>query len=171
MNTNTDNTRKKKKKKKKKKEWISSRRALQQKSGKASTLERLPECEQPVLESTDKEKWGPHGRNVEISAEKTVAEEEGVRGRGGNNNNNNNEESDTRIILRVLFENRLKKRDLEWRLCYKALTVIDYLIANGSETIRREIQRRIGRDLQPLKTFEHRDPEKGETKGLTSDRK
>ncbi len=51
-------------------------------------------------------------------------------------------------------------------MCYKALTVIDYLIANGSETIVREIQRRIGRDLQPLKTFEHRDPEKGRDEGI-----
>ena len=44
--------------------------------------------------------------------------------------------------------------------------MIDYLIANGSETIVREIQRRIGRDLQPLKTFEHRDPEKGRDEGI-----
>ena len=142
--------------------------ALQQKVRKGVyALKGLSECEQLVLESTDKEKWGPHGEQLKSLAEKTVAEEEGVRGRGGNNNNNNNnEESDTRIILRVLFENRLKKRDLEWRLCYKALTVIDYLIANGSETIVREIQRRIGRDLQPLKTFEHRDPEKGRDEGI-----
>ena len=145
--------------------------ALQQKVRKGVyALKGLSECEQLVLESTDKEKWGPHGEQLKSLAEKTVAEEEGMRGRGGNNNNNNNnnnnEESDTRIILRVLFENRLKKRDLEWRLCYKALTVIDYLIANGSETIVREIQRRIGRDLQPLKTFEHRDPEKGRDEGI-----
>ena len=30
----------------------------------------------------------------------------------------------------------------------------------------REIKRRIGRDLQPLKTFEHRDPEKGRDEGI-----
>ena len=164
LNTNTDNT----ERRRRRMDFLPH--ALQQKVRKGVyALKGLSECEQLVLESTDKEKWGPHGEQLKSLAEKTVAEEEGVRGRGGNNNNNNNnnnEESDTRIILRVLFENRLKKRDLEWRLCYKALTVIDYLIANGSETIVREIQRRIGRDLQPLKTFEHRDPEKGRDEGI-----
>ena len=102
---------------------------------------------------------GPSRRTVEIDCAENC-------GRGGSENERTARESDTRIILRVLFENRLKKRDLEWRLCYKALTVIDFLIANGSETIVREIKRRIGRDLQPLKTFEHRDPEKGRDEGI-----
>ena len=65
--------------------------ALQQKVRKGVyALKGLSECEQLVLESTDKEKWGPHGEQLKSLAEKTVAEEEGVRGRGGNNNNNNN---------------------------------------------------------------------------------
>ena len=138
--------------------------ALQQKVRKGVyALKGLSECEQLVLEATDKEKWGPHGEQLKSIAQRTVDEEEGRR---KNNGGMNEVESETRIILRVLFENRLKKKDLEWRLCYKALTVIDFLIANGSETIVREITRRIGRDLQPLKTFEHRDPEKGRDEGI-----
>ena len=134
--------------------------ALQQKVRKGVyALKGLSETEQLILEATDKEKWGPHGEQLKSIAQKTVDEEEG-------RTREQRDESDTRIILRVLFENRLKKRDLEWRLCYKALTVIDFLIANGSETIVREIKRRIGRDLQPLKTFEHRDPEKGRDEGI-----
>ena len=138
--------------------------ALQQKVRKGVyALKGLSECEQLVLEATDKEKWGPHGEMLKSIAQRTVDEEEARRKNSGGMNEG---ESETRIILRVLFENRLKKKDLEWRLCYKALTVIDFLIANGSETIVREITRRIGRDLQPLKTFEHRDPEKGRDEGI-----
>ncbi|KAL2974225.1 hypothetical protein AAZX31_14G091600 [Glycine max] len=75
---------------------------------------KIPEIEQKVLDATDNEPWGPHGTVLaEISqATKKFTE--------------------CQIVMNVLWT-RLGETGKDWRYVYKALAVIEYLVAHGSE--------------------------------------
>ncbi|RZC16223.1 Clathrin interactor EPSIN 1, partial [Glycine soja] len=75
---------------------------------------KVPEIESKVLDATDNEPWGPHGTVLaEISkATKKFTE--------------------CQMVMNVLWT-RLGETGKDWRYVYKALAVIEYLVAHGSE--------------------------------------
>jgi epsin len=75
---------------------------------------KVPELEQKVLDATSDEPWGPHGSALSELAQATK------------------KYSECQMVMGVLWA-RLAERDSNWRHVYKALTIIEYLIANGSE--------------------------------------
>jgi hypothetical protein len=139
-------------------------------------LKGLTAVERVVLECTNEERWGPHGEQLhkigqysQQSRKQTAQKNASInRGEEGEEESKEEEETNDEIILRVLFENRLLKNEHEWRLCYKALTVVEYLINNGSEAFYRTIKedRRYKARLNALLTFEFRCPEKGKDEGV-----
>uniref|UniRef100_A0A7N0V628 ENTH domain-containing protein n=1 Tax=Kalanchoe fedtschenkoi TaxID=63787 RepID=A0A7N0V628_KALFE len=99
---------------------------------------KIPEIEQKVLDATDNEPWGPHGSALSEIAQATK------------------KYSDCQIILNVLWT-RLSETGKDWRYVYKALTVLEYLIANGSERAVDEIIEHTYR-LASLASFEYVEP-------------
>ncbi|KAJ0964717.1 hypothetical protein J5N97_025855 [Dioscorea zingiberensis] len=75
---------------------------------------KVPEIEQKVLDATSDEPWGPHGTALSEIAQATK------------------KFTECQMIMNVLW-NRLTDADPNWRHVYKALSVIEYLVANGSE--------------------------------------
>ncbi|KAJ9537194.1 hypothetical protein OSB04_029927 [Centaurea solstitialis] len=80
---------------------------------------KVPEIEQKlsgtkVLDATDDEPWGPHGTALAEIAQATK------------------KFSECQMVMNVLWT-RLTETDRNWRHVYKALSVIEYLVANGSE--------------------------------------
>lgn len=75
---------------------------------------KVPEIEQKVLDATDDEPWGPHGTALAEIAQATK------------------KFSECQMVMNVLWT-RLTETDRNWRHVYKALAVIEYLVANGSE--------------------------------------
>ncbi|WOK98555.1 clathrin interactor EPSIN 1 [Canna indica] len=75
---------------------------------------KVPEIEQKVLDATNDEAWGPHGSALSEIAQATK------------------KFTECQLIMNVLWT-RLTDTGPNWRHVYKALTVIEYLIANGSE--------------------------------------
>ncbi|KAI3939512.1 hypothetical protein MKW92_034063 [Papaver armeniacum] len=77
-------------------------------------LLKVPEMEQKVLDATSDEPWGPHGTDLTEIAQATK------------------KITECQMVMNVLWS-RLSDRNGNWRYVYKALTVIEYLVANGSE--------------------------------------
>eukprot|EP00246_Nothoceros_aenigmaticus_P004063 TRINITY_DN1537_c0_g1_i2.p1 TRINITY_DN1537_c0_g1~~TRINITY_DN1537_c0_g1_i2.p1 ORF type:complete len:135 (-),score=25.48 TRINITY_DN1537_c0_g1_i2:29-433(-) len=77
---------------------------------------KVPEIEQKVLEATSNEPWGPHGTLMADIAQAT---------------RNFNE---YQMIMGILWK-RLNDTGKNWRHVYKALTVLEFLVANGAERI------------------------------------
>ncbi|XP_010914749.1 clathrin interactor EPSIN 1 [Elaeis guineensis] len=75
---------------------------------------KVPETEQKVLDATSDEPWGPHGSALSEIAQATK------------------KFTECQMIMNVLWT-RLSDTGSKWRHVYKALAVIEYLIANGSE--------------------------------------
>ncbi|XP_059641549.1 clathrin interactor EPSIN 1-like [Cornus florida] len=75
---------------------------------------KVPEIEQKVLDATDDEPWGPHGSALAEIAQATK------------------KFTECQMVMNVLWT-RLSETDRNWRYVYKALTVIEYLVANGSD--------------------------------------
>ncbi|KAL2940166.1 Clathrin interactor EPSIN 1 [Bienertia sinuspersici] len=75
---------------------------------------KVPEIEQKVLDATDNEPWGPHGSALADIAQATK------------------KFTECQMVMSVLWT-RLGETGKDWRYVYKALAVIEYLIANGSE--------------------------------------
>ncbi|RWR78196.1 Epsin domain-containing protein [Cinnamomum micranthum f. kanehirae] len=75
---------------------------------------KVPEIEQKVLDATSDEPWGPHGSALAEIAQGTK------------------KFTECQMIMNVLWT-RLTDTGRYWRHVYKALTVIEYLVANGSE--------------------------------------
>ncbi|XP_024357809.1 uncharacterized protein [Physcomitrium patens] len=82
---------------------------------------KVPEIEVKILEATSNEPWGPHGTIMGDIAQAT---------------RNHN---DYQMIMTVLYK-RLNDTGRNWRHVYKALTVLEYLVANGSERVIDELQ-------------------------------
>ncbi|CAM8898766.1 unnamed protein product [Rhodiola kirilowii] len=99
---------------------------------------KIPEIEQKVLDATDNEPWGPHGSALAEIAQATK------------------KYSECQLVMNVLWT-RLSETDKDWRYVYKALTVIEYLIANGSERAVDDIIEHTYR-IASLSSFEYAEP-------------
>ncbi|KAL2963740.1 hypothetical protein AAZX31_17G218000 [Glycine max] len=99
---------------------------------------KVPEIEQKVLDATDNEPWGPHGTVLaEISqATKKFTE--------------------CQMIMNVLWT-RLGETGKDWRYVYKALAVIEYLVAHGSERAVDDIIEHTFQ-ISALSSFEYVEP-------------
>ncbi|XP_058091356.1 clathrin interactor EPSIN 1-like isoform X2 [Magnolia sinica] len=75
---------------------------------------KVPEIEQKVLDATSNEPWGPHGSALAEIAQATK------------------KFTECQMVMNVLWT-RLTDTGRNWRHVYKALAVIEYLVANGSE--------------------------------------
>ena len=96
-----------------------------------------------VREATNSDKWGPHGEQLKAIARLT---------------------HDGRWpLVQSVLEERMKLRGERWRQVYKALSVIEYLVANGTERVPRDVQS--SRYLEGLLTFEYRDS-RGKDEGV-----
>ncbi|KAE8734075.1 Clathrin interactor EPSIN 3 [Hibiscus syriacus] len=82
---------------------------------------KVPGIEQKVLDATSNEPWGPHGSLLADIAMATRNYHE------------------YQMIMTVIWK-RLSDTGKNWRHVYKALTVLEYLVANGSERVIDDIR-------------------------------
>ncbi|KAL1562245.1 clathrin interactor EPSIN 1-like [Salvia divinorum] len=99
---------------------------------------KVPEIEQKVLDATDDEPWGPHGTILAEIAQGTK------------------KYSECQMVMNVLWT-RLSETDKNWRTVYKSLSVIEYLVAHGSERAVDEIVEHTYQ-IASLSSFEYVDP-------------
>nr|XP_043609236.1 clathrin interactor EPSIN 2-like [Erigeron canadensis] len=82
---------------------------------------KVPSIEQKVLDATSNESWGPHGS---LLAEIAMA---------------SRNYHEYQMIMTVIWK-RINDTGKNWRHVYKGLTVLEYLVANGSERVIAEIR-------------------------------
>ncbi|KAD3337109.1 hypothetical protein E3N88_32629 [Mikania micrantha] len=82
---------------------------------------KVPSIEQKVLDATSNELWGPHGS---LLADIAVA---------------SRNYHEYQMIMSIIWK-RMNDTGKNWRHVYKALTVLEYLVANGSERVIDEIR-------------------------------
>ncbi|XP_043811746.1 clathrin interactor EPSIN 2 isoform X3 [Manihot esculenta] len=82
---------------------------------------KVPGIEQKILDATSNEPWGPHGTLLAEIAQATRNYHE------------------YQMIMAVIWK-RINDTGKNWRHVYKALTVLEYLVANGSERVIDEIR-------------------------------
>lgn len=99
---------------------------------------KVPEIEQKVLDATSDEPWGPHGSALSELAQATK------------------KSTECQMIMNVLWT-RLTETGANWRHVYKALTVVEYLVANGSERAVDNILEHSFR-ISSLSGFEYVEP-------------
>ncbi|KAG6423389.1 hypothetical protein SASPL_113784 [Salvia splendens] len=107
---------------------------------------KVPEIEQKgdklvvcqVLDATNDEPWGPHGTILAEIAQGTK------------------KYSECQMIMKVLWT-RLAETGKNWRAVYKSLSVIEYLVAHGSERAVDEIVEHTYQ-IASLSSFEYVDP-------------
>ncbi|CAL5030235.1 unnamed protein product [Urochloa decumbens] len=99
---------------------------------------KVPEIEQKVLDATSDEPWGPHGSALSELAQATK------------------KFAECQMVMNVLWT-RLAERGANWRHVYKALTIIEYLIANGSERAVDDILDHYSK-ISVLSSFEYVEP-------------
>ncbi|GAQ78144.1 ENTH/VHS family protein [Klebsormidium nitens] len=106
---------------------------------------KLPEIEQKVLEATSNEPWGPHGTLMSDIASAT---------RNFN---------DYQLIMSILWK-RLNDTGKDWRHVYKSLTVLEFLVAQGTERVIDEL-REHQYQIQTLVDFQFVEPN-GKDQGI-----
>ncbi|GAB2270113.1 hypothetical protein Dimus_005022 [Dionaea muscipula] len=99
---------------------------------------KVPEIEQKVLDATDDEPWGPHGTALSEIAQATK------------------KFTECQMVMHVLWT-RLGETGKAWRHVYKALTVVEYLVANGSERAVDDIIEHTFQ-ISSLTSFEYVEP-------------
>ncbi|XP_062101275.1 clathrin interactor EPSIN 1 isoform X2 [Humulus lupulus] len=99
---------------------------------------KVPEIEQKVLDATDNEPWGPHGSALAEIAQATK------------------KFTECQMVMNVLWT-RLTETGKDWRYVYKALTVIEYLVAHGSERAVDDIIEHTFQ-ISSLSSFEYVEP-------------
>lgn len=82
---------------------------------------KVPGIEQKVLDATSNEPWGPHGTLLADIAQATRNYHE------------------YQMIIGVIWK-RINDTGKNWRHVYKALTVLEYLVAHGSERVIDDIR-------------------------------
>ncbi|KAJ6809634.1 clathrin interactor EPSIN 3-like [Iris pallida] len=82
---------------------------------------KVPGIEQKVLDATSNEPWGPHGSAMAELAQASRNYHE------------------HQLIMAVIWK-RINDTGKNWRHVYKALTVLEYLVAHGSERVIDEIR-------------------------------
>ncbi|XP_024022083.1 clathrin interactor EPSIN 2 isoform X1 [Morus notabilis] len=98
---------------------------------------KVPGIEQKVLDSTNNEPWGPHGSLLADIALATRNYHE------------------YQMIMAVIWK-RINDTGKNWRHVYKALTVLDYLVAHGSERVIDEIREHVYQ-ISTLSDFQYID--------------
>ncbi|KAE9615620.1 hypothetical protein Lalb_Chr04g0257281 [Lupinus albus] len=98
---------------------------------------KVPGIEQKVLDATSNEPWGPHGTLLADIAQATRNPHE------------------YQMIMAVVWK-RINDTGKNWRHVYKALTVLEYLVANGSERVIDEI-REHAHQISTLSEFQYID--------------
>lgn len=106
---------------------------------------RLSPLESMVHTCTNSDPWGPHGKDLSELAARTHAVE------------------DRRLILDLLWR-RLGERPENWRCVYKSLSVIEFLLLQGSEAVVAEL-RSSARRVVELSNFHFKDAE-GKDQGI-----
>ncbi|KAI9118394.1 hypothetical protein K1719_010726 [Acacia pycnantha] len=106
---------------------------------------KVPEIEQKVLDATDNEPWGPHGSALAEIAQATK------------------KFTECQMVMNVLWT-RLGETGKDWRYVYKALAVIEYLVAHGSERAVDDIVEHTFQ-ISALSSFEYVEPN-GKDMGL-----
>ncbi|KAK4412577.1 Clathrin interactor EPSIN 1 [Sesamum alatum] len=99
---------------------------------------KVPEIEQKVLDATDDEPWGPHGTVLAEIAQATK------------------KFTECQMVMNVLWT-RLTETGKNWRFVYKSLTVIEYLVAHGSERAVDDIIEHTFQ-ISSLTSFEYVEP-------------
>jgi epsin len=99
---------------------------------------KVPEMEQKVLDATDNEPWGPHGTALAEIAQATK------------------KFTECQMVMSVLWT-RLTETGKDWRHVYKALAVIEYLVAHGSERAVDDIIEHTFQ-ISSLSSFEYVEP-------------
>ncbi|CAN0907312.1 Clathrin interactor EPSIN 1 [Linum grandiflorum] len=99
---------------------------------------KVPEIEQKVLDATNDEPWGPHGTVLQEISQAT------------------RKYTECQMIMSVLWT-RLGETGKDWRLVYKALSVIEYLVAHGSERAVDDIIEHTYQ-ISSLTSFEYVEP-------------
>ncbi|KAF3447495.1 hypothetical protein FNV43_RR12681 [Rhamnella rubrinervis] len=99
---------------------------------------KVPEIEQKVLDATDNEPWGPHGTALAEIAQATK------------------KFTECQMVMNVLWT-RLSETGKDWRYVYKALAVIEYLVAHGSERAIDDIIEHTFQ-ISSLSSFEYVEP-------------
>ncbi|XP_027181229.1 clathrin interactor EPSIN 1 isoform X1 [Coffea eugenioides] len=99
---------------------------------------KVPEIEQKVLDATDDEPWGPHGTALAEIAQATK------------------KFSECQMVMNVIWT-RLAETGKNWRFVYKALAVIEYLVAHGSERAVDDIVEHTFQ-ISSLASFEYVEP-------------
>ncbi|XP_054792515.1 clathrin interactor EPSIN 1-like [Prosopis cineraria] len=99
---------------------------------------KVPEIEQKVLDATDNEPWGPHGSALAEIAQATK------------------KFTECQMVMNVLWT-RLGETGKDWRYVYKALAVIEYLVAHGSERAVDDIVEHTFQ-ISALSSFEYVEP-------------
>ncbi|BAT93522.1 hypothetical protein LR48_Vigan02g275400 [Vigna angularis] len=82
---------------------------------------KVPGIEQKVLDATNNEAWGPHGSLLADVAQASRNYYE------------------CQMIMAIIWK-RINDTGKNWRHVYKALTVLEYMVANGSERVIEEIK-------------------------------
>jgi hypothetical protein len=99
---------------------------------------RLPPVEQKVFDATNGDAWGPHGTVLGEVARCTASPDERAQ------------------VLSVLWRRVAEDKPDQWRCVYKALAVLEYLVANGSEAVVDELCNSTRR-LAGLSGFQYKD--------------
>ncbi|CAI9117386.1 OLC1v1018772C1 [Oldenlandia corymbosa var. corymbosa] len=98
---------------------------------------KVPSIEQKVLDATSNEPWGPHGTLLADIAQASRNYHE------------------YQMIMSVIWK-RVNDTGKNWRHVYKALTVLEYMVAHGSERVIDEI-REHAYQIQTLSDFQYID--------------
>ncbi|XP_030530694.1 clathrin interactor EPSIN 1 isoform X2 [Rhodamnia argentea] len=99
---------------------------------------KVPEIEQKVLDATDNEPWGPHGSALAEIAQATK------------------KFTECQMVMNVLWT-RVRETGKDWRYVYKALAVVEYLVAHGSERAVDDIIEHTFQ-ISSLSSFEYVEP-------------
>eukprot|EP00245_Coleochaete_scutata_P012605 TRINITY_DN490_c0_g1_i2.p1 TRINITY_DN490_c0_g1~~TRINITY_DN490_c0_g1_i2.p1 ORF type:complete len:702 (+),score=194.87 TRINITY_DN490_c0_g1_i2:215-2320(+) len=106
---------------------------------------KVPEIEQKVLEATSNEPWGPHGTLMSDIAQATRNYHE------------------YQMIMAILWK-RLNDTGKNWRHVYKALTVLEFLVAQGADRTIDELKEH-SYQIQTLVDFQFVEPN-GKDQGI-----
>ncbi|KAK4768547.1 hypothetical protein SAY87_003688 [Trapa incisa] len=98
---------------------------------------KIPGIEQKVLDATSNEPWGPHGMLLADIAQASRNYHE------------------YQMIMSIIWK-RVNDTGKNWRHVYKALIVLEYMVANGSERVIDEI-REHAYQIQTLNSFQYID--------------
>lgn len=112
---------------------------------------RLPPVEQKVFDATNSDAWGPHGTVLGEIARCTASPDERAQ------------------VLSVLWRRVAEDKPDQWRCVYKALAVLEYLVANGSEAVVDELCNLAPRRLASLSGFQYKDTDgKDQVRGVVT---